>query len=93
MFFTPSNKTGYFRLLAKVISDGKIIDSSEYAIGIVPEELVTTKAENIASPFGGHARFTDGDLKTLSRLGVKWLRMHPPLGTKWSVVEKNQRAF
>ncbi len=89
----PSNETGYFRLVAEVSSNGKIIDSSEYAIGIVPEKLVTTTAENIASPFGGHARFTDGDLKTLSRLGVKWLRMHPPLGTKWSVVEKNKGHF
>ena len=26
-------------------------------------------------------------------MGVKWLRMHPPLGTKWSVVEKEKGHF
>lgn len=88
-----SKRTGYFRLVARVISGGKVIDSSEYAIGIVPVKSVTTIAEDIASPFGGHGRFTDADLTTLARLGVKWLRMHPPLGTKWSVIEKNKGDF
>ena len=89
----PSDKTGYFRLLAEVIVNGSAIDSSEYAIGVVPELPVTTMLQNIASPFGGHGRFTPGDLNALSKLGVKWLRMHPPLGTKWSVIEKNKGGF
>jgi len=89
----PSGKSGYFRLVAEVSSNGKVVDSSEYAIAVVPELAAATRAENIASSFGGHGRFTDGDLKTLSRLGVKWLRMHPPLGTKWSVVEKIKGDF
>jgi len=88
-----SDRLGYFRLMAEVIINGKVMSSSEYAIGVVPELSDTTLAANIMSPFGGHGRFSEAELGAVFRLGVKWLRMHPPLGTKWSVVEKEKGVF
>ncbi len=89
----PSDKTGYFRLVAEVLLNGKSVDSSEHAIGVVPKIIKNTVTDDLNSPFGGHGRFVKSELDTLSQLGVRWLRMHPPHGTKWSQVEINKGKF
>lgn len=86
-----SMKLGYYRLVAKAIVDGELVSSSEYAIGVIPALSEGTVNED--SPFGAHARFAPGDLETARSLGVKWLRMNPPNGTKWSVIEKNKGHY
>ena len=87
----PSSESGYYRLVANVVVDGRIMDSSEYSLAIVP--AVPDGARALDSPFGGHARFSLPDLDAVAKLGVGWLRMHPPPGTKWSVVENKPGVF
>ena len=87
----PSDRTGYYKLTADVLLGGKMIDTTEYAIGIVPS--LSDRISDRQSPFGAHSRFTQSDLATAWKLGVKWLRMHPPLGTKWAIVERVKGRF
>ena len=86
----PSNQTGYFRLRASVRKRETVVDRATIAIGIVPQNAGPPK---ISSPFGGHARFNPTSLEAMKMLGVSWLRLHPPLGTKWFVVEPEQGQF
>lgn len=89
-FEHPAGQPGYFKLIAEVGKAGKLLDTSEMAIGIVAK-LVTSPSPG--SPFGGHARFNPEGFNNMKMLGAGWLRMHPPQGTKWSVVEKNKGKF
>jgi len=90
-FELPSDKTGYFRLVAEVGDKNGIIDVAEMAVGILPEPSSSCSIES--SPFGAHFRFNEEMLDYASMLGVKWLRMHPPEGTKWFIVEKEKGKF
>ncbi len=89
-FTYPSTQSGYYRIIAEARRNGKILDVSEMAIGIVP--LRDGKPSPV-SPFGNHARFNRASLDEALKLGVSWLRMHPPLATKWFVVEKDKGHF
>jgi hypothetical protein len=86
----PSGRTGYYLLRAEVDLNGSLQDASEIAIGIVPPIRLRPA---LHSPFGGHVRFNDEMLEYAKMLGVKWLRMHPPHGTKWFIVEKERGMF
>lgn len=86
----PTDRPGYFRLIAEVGRAGKLLDTSEMAIGVVPKRAAIAA---IDSPFGIHARFNAENLTIARNMGVAWLRMHPPLGTKWAVIEKNKGQF
>ncbi len=89
-FEHPVERPGYFKIIAEVQRDGKLLDSSEMAIGILPKH---TLEPSIDSPFGNHSRFNEESFGTAKKLGVSWLRMHPPLGTKWYVVENRKGSF
>jgi hypothetical protein len=83
-FSHPSKQTGYFQINATVEDSDGLIDQAKMAIGILSK---TQGLQNPGSPFGGHAKFSPENLKAVKMLGVSWLRMHPPMGTKWFVVE------
>ena len=91
-FSHPVERTGHFTIRAEVNGADGLADMTTMAIGIVHRSVGN---QNATSPFGGHARFSPASLKAMKKLGVSWLRMHPPLGTKWFVVEpeKGQFAF
>lgn len=90
VFEFPSETKGYYRLRAEVSAKGTIHDAAEMAIGIVnPPRLVNS----VDSPFGAHVSFTPRMLEYARMLGVKWLRMHPPHGTKWFIVQKEKGDF
>lgn len=89
-FSHPTNRPGYFRIVADVDKKGTRMDSAEMAIGVVRKPV---PAPFTASPFGNHARFNEEGLGNAKKLGVSWLRMHPPNGTKWDVVEKNKGKY
>ncbi len=89
-FLHPSGSSGYFKIIADVKKNGRVLDSSEMAIGILPKDMPKPHAD---SPFGNHVRFNVVDLENARKLGISWLRMHPPLGSKWAVVEKNRGQF
>ena len=90
-FSHQTDKTGHFQIHAKIQKkDGILIDSSTVAIGIVPR---TNRLPAASSPFGGHATFSPTSLNAMKMLGVSWLRLHPPLGTKWFIVEPEKNNF
>lgn len=89
-FRCPAAHPGYYKLIADVSEAGKVLDSSEMAIGFVAKR---SGMSTLDSPFGGHAQFSPESLNKMKMLGVGWLRMHPPLGTKWFVVEKDKGKF
>ena len=89
-FSHPATQPGYYRISAKVSQDGKLLDSSQMAIGILRQAETQT---TIDSPFGNHARFSKQRLQEARRLGVHWLRLHPPSATKWFVVEPTKGKF
>lgn len=89
-FTHPSTQSGYYKIIAEARRNGKILDVSEMAIGIVP---LRDGKPYLTSPFGNHARFNPASLDDARKLGVSWLRMHPPLATKWFVVEKDKGHF
>lgn len=86
----PSLKTGYYRIEAELKSPKESVDVAETAIGVVP---FIQSGELVKSPFGGHVYFNKNRLREANVLGVKWLRMHPPQGTKWFIVEKEKGKF
>ena len=86
----PSKKTGYFRLVAESRIRDQVQDSSQIGVAIVPRPASDSSLD---SPFGGHVRFNGEMLDHARMLGVKWLRMHPPHGTKWFIVEREKGEF
>ena len=89
-FDCPADRPGYYKLIAEVSKSGKLLDSSEMAVGFVAKRATEP---GLDSPFGGHARFNLESFNNMKMLGVGWLRMHPPLGTKWFIVEKDKGKF
>ena len=89
-FSHPSTQPGYFRITAEVSDKGKLLDSSQMAIGILRP---ATPRSAVNSPFGNHARFSKQRLQEARKLGVQWLRMHPPSATKWYLVEPAKGEF
>ena len=89
-FECPASHPGYFKLIAEVGKAGKLLDSSEMAVGFVAKHVT---GPSLDSPFGGHAYFNPESFNNMKMLGVGWLRMHPPLGTKWFLVEKDKGKF
>ncbi|MCW8856267.1 MAG: carbohydrate binding domain-containing protein [Kangiella sp.] len=86
----PSNKYGYYRIVAITKYNSNLTDTSEIAIGVVRKE---NNSNIINSPFGNHVYFNKRSLETARKLGVKWIRMHPPSGTKWFIAEREKGKF
>ncbi len=89
-FECPAGHPGYYKLVAEVSKAGKLLDSSEMAVGFVAKHVTEPSLD---SPFGGHAHFNLESFNNMKLLGVGWLRMHPPQGTKWFLVEKDKGKF
>ena len=89
-FEHPSDRSGYFKVVAEIRQNDKVVDSSEMAIGVLHRQNIELFN---SSPFGNHVSFDPNSLKIAKQLGVSWLRMHPPLGTKWFVVEQKKGKF
>ena len=87
--FLPK-KTGYYLLAAELYQGGVLVDRSEKSIVMVPD---TFNADSLNSAFGGHVSFSEQSLKDAKMFGVKWIRLHPPLNTKWFLVEPQKGKF
>ena len=90
VFSHPQQHTGYFQINATVTNSKGQLDQATIAIGILSRNSGLQKLE---SPFGGHATFAPENLRAAKMLGVSWLRMHPPFGTKWFVIEPKRKQF
>jgi hypothetical protein len=92
--FLPANQYGAFK--AELYLAGHL-ESDIPAVEIiytVPMELPDPKTINAKSSFfGGHVNFTPYNLYLAKMAGFRWLRCHPPLDTKWQVVEPEKGEF
>jgi hypothetical protein len=77
----PHAAFGAFRVAVGI--DGQLV--AEHLYSYVPEVPRQDGSGN--SFFGGHFTFSQLGLDLAERGGFRWLRLHPPLLTKWSVIE------
>lgn len=77
----PANRFGGFRVAISTL--GHL--AAEQIYSVVP--ALPPPDGSGRSFFGGHFAFTDYGLAVAERGGFRWLRLHPPLFTKWHAVE------
>lgn len=87
--YIDTGNTGYWRMVARVISAGERAVVTEQAVGVVPEHA--TASPN--SAFGNHAWFSPVGLERARMIGAGWLRLHPPNATKWAIVEPEKGEY
>lgn len=63
-------------------------------------ELIYNVVDPLPSPkdagdsyFGGHVMLTPYNLLIAERAGFRWLRLHPPMPTKWMVIEQEPGKY
>ncbi len=84
-FELPTSLLGAFRIEAR----------RDDAPGLLAEQLYSVlpplppPSERPDSYFGGHVDLTPYNLEIARKAGFRWLRFHPPLDTKWRVVEQS----
>jgi len=88
----PSERFGCFKVEVRpssLASDQAPLAEVIYSI------LPTLKPlrESSDSFFGGHVNLSPYNLVIAEKLGFRWLRLHPPLTTKWVVVEPEKGKF
>lgn len=90
----PADQYGAFKaelyLAGQLESDIPAVEII-YAVPVALPDPTTINAK--ASFFGGHVKFTPHNLYLAKMAGFRWLRCHPPLDTKWEVVEPKKGEF
>ena len=88
----PTEKSGVFRV---EITGRRHELLAQYIYAVIPSGLDDFKAgEPAQSFFGTHVtRITDDALDFAWLTGSRWLRLHPPLATKWMLIEKEKGKF
>jgi hypothetical protein len=81
-FVFQKRKLGFMRALLYDGESGEVLD--EALFGTVPLEMPQA-TEN--SPFGHHIRFNRFYFEMARRTGVHWVRLHPPMISKWFILE------
>ncbi|MHB1157020.1 MAG: carbohydrate binding domain-containing protein [Phycisphaerales bacterium] len=77
------------------------IDRAAKSSRLMPDaELIYSVVEPLPSPkdagdsyFGGHVMLTPYNLLIAERAGFRWLRLHPPMPTKWMVIEQEPGKY
>ena len=82
-FTVPTDRYGAFRISARRADSPTVLAEQLYSV--LPELPAPTTHPD--SYFGGHVDFTPYNLELARRAGFRWLRLHPPMSTKWMVVE------
>lgn len=91
--FLPSDTFGGFKIEARRAGEDKSAPPlAELLYSVVPRLKPPSEAR-ADSFFGAHARLTPYNLSLVEKLGIRWLRLHPPLTTKWMVVEREKGVF
>ena len=89
----PSNRFGTFKV--------EVYAGKEAAAGKLPDtELLYSVLHQLKPPseasdsfFGATVRLTPYNLAIAGKLGIRWVRLNPPLSTTWMSVEKPQGTF
>ncbi|MCF6177712.1 MAG: hypothetical protein L3J71_18300 [Victivallaceae bacterium] len=63
----------------------------DFFYNVVPKLKEPGKVND--SFFGGHVYLTPYNLHIAKMAGMRWVRLHPPLTTKWIVTEPKQKKF
>ncbi len=90
----PAQKYGAFKCECCATAhdaDGDAPLLLELVYHVVPK--LTPLKEIGDSYFGGHFDMTPYNLSIAEKGGYRWLRLHPPMNTKWEVVEKRPGVF
>ena len=88
----PSDRFGGFKVEAYLENEtSDAIPETELIYSVVPK--LEPMAQVKDSFFGGHVALTPYNLDIAERLGMRWLRLHPPLTTKWVTVESEKGKF
>jgi hypothetical protein len=82
-FAVPTGRLGAFRIEARLAGSTEVLAEQLYsALPTLP-----LPAERRDSYFGGHVDLTPYNLEIARRAGFRWLRLYPPMATKWMTVE------
>jgi hypothetical protein len=88
----PADRLGGFKVEARLGKNASAaVPNADLLYSVVPR--LKPPAEAGDSFFGGHVNLTPYNLAIAERLGFRWLRLHPPLCTKWMVVEGTKGTF
>ncbi|MFA6961753.1 MAG: hypothetical protein WC205_13445 [Opitutaceae bacterium] len=82
-FGVPTDRLGAFRIEAH--RDGATFPLAEQLYSVLPP--LAPPSERPDSYFGAHIDLTPYNLEIARKAGFRWLRLYPPLNTKWIVVE------
>ena len=81
-FEIPADRQGAFRIEARDSSNDDLLAEQLYSV--LPP--LPPPAERPDSFFGGHVDLTPYGLEIARRGGFRWLRLYPPMSTKWMAV-------
>jgi hypothetical protein len=91
----PASLQGSFKCeafaAAQAPTDVSAMPQAEVIYHVLPH--LKSPAEVPDSFFGGHVSLTPYNLLIAEKAGFCWLRLHPPLTTKWMVVEPRKDEF
>jgi len=88
----PSDRLGGFKVEAYLDGDApNSLPLTELIYSVVPR--LKPPGDEPDSFFGAHVYLTPYNLAIAERVGFRWLRLHPPLTTKWMVVEAEKGKF
>lgn len=89
----PGTRFGSFKCEAfaadKAPADPAAMPLAEVIYHVLPK--LKSPAESPDSFFGGHVNLSPYNLLIAQRAGFRWLRLHPPLITKW-IIEETQKG-
>lgn len=88
-FAVPTARQGAFRI--SVRRAGAAAPLAEQLYSVLP--ALPPPGQRPESFFGGHVDLTPYNLEIARRAGFRWLRLHPPLSTKWMAVEPSPGAW
>ncbi|OAM88191.1 hypothetical protein OH491_06900 [Termitidicoccus mucosus] len=84
-FAAPTSKYGAFRIKVRKADAPETDVDAEQIYTVLPD--LPPPAERPDSFFGNHVDLTPYNLEVARRAGFRWLRLYPPLLTKWMVLE------
>ncbi|MBT9136788.1 MAG: hypothetical protein DDT34_01874 [Firmicutes bacterium] len=83
----PTGLYGGFKCEIAVTDDFAALPLAEIVYAVVPK-LPSPKDGSRDLFFGGHTRFTPYNLALAELMGLRSLRMHPPVTTKWKIIAR-----
>ena len=88
----PSDRLGGFKVSAYASKDAPSgTPDADLLYSVLPRLKPLSEAGD--SYFGSHLYLTPYNLAVAEQLGVRWLRLNPPVSTDWAVIEQQKGKF